>query len=454
MSVLGGILLKPAAIYEVIPLLEPGDFMDGRLSRVYEVMRALNVKGVPVDALTVRDELQLRGTLRDRDEADKLLVQLANTVPTAENILHYAKIVREKALVRRLISLTAEFQAKAFGDYGEADAFFSDFEAEVFRLARLRQHSSVVSLPTYMPDYYEGLGERLAAFKEGRIRGVTTGLTYLDKILGGLQPERLYILAARPGQGKSALGINNIAAHVALEMRAPVFISSLEMSREEIVDRLVSGLTRISGTKVQRGALTTEDYSHRVVPAVQRLGGAPIWIDDQGGQRISDIVSRVRQWRADHNVFPPSADEKHRPHGLVVIDYLQLVEGPAKRESNRQEEVALVSRALKALAKDTKLPVLALAQLNRAIERRSDKDKAPQLSDLRESGSIENDGDAIAFIYREEDTPTIAKVFVRKNRNGALGTISLAWQGDITRFDNLGHDDPDGYYGDSRFSDD
>lgn len=435
-SALGSVLIKPAAFDELASEVVADDFYLPAHRLIFESMAALDGRRQAIDPVAIVAELRQRGSLLALEGGEAYLMELGTSVPTAENLATYARIVREKATLRRLIGACAEIQSAARGDFGAYEDFLDEAEGKVFRVAQRDRRSGYLSLGETMPGLLEGIEARARDGKE--ITGVPSGFSRLDGMTAGLQPENLVIVAGRPGTGKTAWAIN-VAVHAALKHKIPVLIFSLEMSRAELMERMLAAECRIDSTRIRRGLLDFEDWRTRVVPAGSRLSAAPILIDDGAAPTILEIRSKARRFRGDQRYFPTGGGL-----GLVVVDYLQLARGVAgRRDENREREVADISRGLKALAKDLKLPVMALAQLNRGVEHRMDK--TPQLSDLRESGAIEQDADLVLFIHREaafspEANPSEANLIVGKNRHGSTGAVPLTFIKEYTRFENYAED--------------
>jgi replicative DNA helicase len=391
------------------------------------------------------------------DGGQSYLNELANGVPTAETVQHYARIVREKATLRRLIAACAEIQSTAYGDFGEFDSFLDESETKVFKVAQQNRRETYSATGDLMETVLHNLEVRTS--ERRAVTGVPTGFTKLDEITAGLQPENLIIVAARPGGGKTSWAVN-VAMHAALQHKIPVLLFSLEMSKFELMERMLAGEARIDSSRIKRGFLEYADWKNKIHPASGRLAAAPILIDDSSAISIMEIRAKARRFRGDPKYFPPPpiATGGHAPPpppGLIVVDYLQLARGNVgRRDDNRQQEIADISRGLKSLAKDLKLPIIAISQLNREVEKREGK---PRLSDLRESGSIEQDADMVLFIHRDDiatgDVPdhtaptATAEIIIGKHRNGATGAVKMTFIKEYTRFENYA-DDPEAGWGD------
>jgi replicative DNA helicase len=439
-STLGGILVKPSAIDELLTGLMADDFFLPAHREVFEAMLAIDKRRQPIDIISLSDEMKTRGTLPRLEGGESYLVNLANSVPTAENIEHYIRLVKEKATLRRLISACSEIESRAYGEFGNYEEFLDEAENAVFKVAQQTRKETYSSVGEMMSEVLESIEERARERKE--ITGVPTGFTKFDHMTAGLQPENLIIVAARPGVGKTSWAVN-VAMNCALGHKLPVLIFSLEMSKYELMERMLAGEARIDSARLKRGHIEYSDWKNKIYPAGNRLAGAPILIDDSGAPTILDMRAKARRFRSDLRFFPPQAETtgKNHPLGLIVIDYLQLARGSTgRKDESREREIADISRGLKTLAKDLKLPIIAVSQLNRSLEKR--EDKRPQLSDLRESGAIEQDADMIVFIHRDEmfnvesAEKGKAELIIGKHRHGPTGNVPLTFIKEYTRFEN------------------
>lgn len=436
MSVVGGILLHPKALYQVGDLVEPRDFYHPSIAAIYEAMLDLDRSSVPIDQVTVPERMRAADTFHKLRAVggEAYFGELMNSTVSVENIRHHAQIIRTLATVRQLAETAQEIAAKAYGGYGDSEDFIAAAQKQVLDITDRDQKSGPVAIKPILQDALEQLDELR---KRGTlVTGVPTGFTKLDRLTGGLQPGELIIVAGRPSMGKTSF-VMNAAVHAAIGYGIPILVFSLEMSSFSLMCRILASEGRVNAALLRTGQLPAPDWGRLTLP-VARLRQAPLEIDDSSSLRMIDIVARARRWRANDAYF-----NKENQLGLVVVDYLQLIHpGPeAKKNSNREREVAEISRGLKGLAKDLRVPVVALSQLNRSLESRADK--RPMLSDLRESGSIEQDADLVAFIYRDEvydqNSPdkNVAEVILGKQRNGELGTVRLAFLKQHTRFENL-----------------
>jgi replicative DNA helicase len=424
-SVLGAVLLDNAVLPRVIELLTAEDFYRGPHRRVFAAMLELFERDESIDLITLRERLEQKNLLEEVGGA-AFLAALVDQVPTAANVAYHAKIVREKAIMRGLITASTEIAALSYEGAQDVEQILDEAERRIFQLSERSVRAGFVPMRAAVKDSFKVL-EQLYQKKE-HVTGVPSGFTELDNMTSGFQPSDLVIIAGRPSMGKTAF-VLNIAEHVGLVAGLPVAVFSLEMSREQLVMRMLSAVSGVDGNRLRRGFLSREDWP-LLSRAAGKLSESPIFIDDSAACTVLEIRAKARRLKADHGL------------ALVVIDYLQLVRG-RDRVENRQQEISEISRSLKSLAKELKVPVLALSQLSRAVESRGG-DKRPQLSDLRESGAIEQDADVVAFIFREdmyrEDADQqqgIAEVIVRKQRNGPTGVVKLAFRKECTRFANL-----------------
>jgi replicative DNA helicase len=425
-SVLGAILLDNDAVNQAIEILTAEDFYRESHREIFRAMVALSERNQPVDAITLTDALRTGGVLEAVGGAG-YIAELAACVPTAANAGHYARIVREKSLLRSLASISTEIASGAYDSPPNVDEYLDESEHKIFEISERRVRQSFHGMPELTRESIRLL-ERLYERKE-LVTGVPTGFLDLDRLTAGLQPSDLIIIAARPSMGKTALALN-IAAHAATECdpRIGVALFSLEMSKEQLVLRMLCAEGRVDSSRARAGYLGERDFP-KLAQAAARLSEAPIFIDDSSD--TSSIVLKAKCRRLMR--------ERNANLGLIIIDYLQLMRSARPGES-REKEIAEISRSLKALAKELKVPVVALSQLNRQVETRPDR--RPLLADLRESGAIEQDADVIAFIYRDEmyhrdsKEPGVAEVIIAKQRNGPTGTAKLTYLTQFTRFES------------------
>ena len=426
-SILGAILLDNHALNAAIENLKPEDFFLEQHRRVFNQMIALGENQQAIDLVTLTESLHRVGELESSGGAP-YLAALADGMPRVSNVEHYARIVREKALLRNLIHATHNIQQRALEGEDGADTILDNAESSIFALAEDRVKAGLIPVKDIVRDNFERL-EKI--FREGKsITGVSTGYTELDKLLSGLQPSELLILAARPSQGKTALALN-FAENISIRAGSPVAFFSLEMSKESLLQRLVASVAQIDAHKFRTGHLSREDW-RRMTEALGTISSAPIWVDDAGSISVLEIGAKARRLKRDKGL------------SLLIVDYLQLITARG-RFGNRQEEVASISRSLKGLAKELQIPVLVLSQLTRAPER---DERGPQLSDLRESGAIEQDADVVMFIYRphffkagatpEEREET--ELRIAKQRNGPTDTVRFVFRSRLTRFEEAAPD--------------
>jgi replicative DNA helicase len=429
-AVIGAMLVSETAVAVVAERLAAEDFYSEVHRIIYGAMMRLYSRGEPIDQLTLTNELRSVNEF-ERIGGRPYVFQIVESVPTAANAGRYADIVRGKALLRAIIDVGSRITEDAFREPENVSEALDSAEQLVYGVSNrtLREHLAPVS--ELAPGALEMI-QRLYE-QEGEVTGVETGFEDLDRLTTGFHKSDLIILAARPAMGKTALSLNAIW-HAAGERKIPVAIFSLEMSKEQLVQRLISQTTRIPAQSLRSGNVKAEDWP-KLVRGVAEVSRAPIWIDDTAGVTLMEIRAKVRRLASQLNV----AGEL--PLSLVVVDYLQLMVGQGNRAENRQQEIAEISRGLKVLARDLDVPVLAIAQLSRAVETRHDK--RPLLSDLRDSGAIEQDADMVMFLYRDEyynpesDDKGIAEVIVGKHRNGPTGKVQLAWMEQYTKFASL-----------------
>lgn len=424
-SVLGGILLENEAINRVLETLTPEDFYRESHRKIFRAMVELSDRNEPVDIITLSELLKARGDLEAAGGA-AYLASLNDAVPTAANISYYARIVREKAILRHLIAASTQIATRGYEEQSNVDEFLDAAEKVIFDIAEKKIQASFVAVGDMIKDTLKAV-EKLYERKE-LVTGVPTGFKDLDKLTAGLQTSELIVVAGRPSMGKTAFALN-ITTHAALNAGVGVAIFSLEMAREQLVLRMLCSEARVDNSKVRAGYLGERDFP-KLANAAGRLHEASIYIDDTPAISVLELRAKARRLIRD----------REKKVGLVVVDYLQLMRGMGNA-SNREQEISEISRSLKALAKELRVPVIALSQLNRRVEDRGDK--RPMMADLRESGAIEQDADVIAFIYRDEvynpkspDKGT-AEIIIAKQRNGPIGTVQLAFLNEFTRFEDL-----------------
>ena len=420
---LGCLMLDKEAIVKVVDSIKSEDFYKGIHQDIYQVMIDLYEKSDPIDIVSVSAKLKERNRLEDIGGSE-YLSSLINSVPTATHVANYAKIVRQKKILRDLISASEEIGLSAFNESEDIDYLLDKAEKAVFEIGQRALTQSFVSIKDILPETFERLDQ--LAKHHGTLRGVPTGFRDLDNKLSGLQKTDLVILAARPGMGKTSLALD-IARHVAVRENLPVGIFSLEMGKDQLADRLISSTGNIDAWHIRTGQLTSDDYS-RIQHAMGSLSDAPLYIDDAGSVNILQIRAMARRLQSTKGL------------SLLVVDYLQLME-PMNRFASPVQQVTENSRALKMLAKELNVPVLVLSQLSRAVESRVPQ--IPRLSDLRESGAIEQDADVVMFIYRDDFynenslKPGIAQVIIEKHRNGSTGSVELYFEKTQASFKDL-----------------
>jgi len=423
MSVLGSMLLEEAAISEAIEILNVSHFYKDAHKKIYSSVVSLFDGGKPVDLVTLTDDL------KNKDQLDEVggaayLATLTTAVPTAANIGHYAKIVKEKALLRNLISTATQIIADGYESDEDVDSLVDKAERLIFDITSKRIEKDLVPLKDIIKNSIETIDTLYQ--RKANVTGVPTGFYELDIMTAGLQLSDLIIIAGRPSMGKSAL-VCSMAEHVGVIEKVPVAIFSLEMSKEQLVQRMLCSHAKVDAHKVRTGFLAQSDWP-KLTQAAGKLSEAPMYIDDTPSITALELKAKARRLKAQYDIQ------------LIILDYLQLMQGPAGSE-NRQQEISEISRSLKALARELKVPLIAVSQLSRAVESRADH--RPQLSDLRESGAIEQDADVVALLLREEYySPTdenrgVADLILAKQRNGPVGTIKLAFVKEYTRFENL-----------------
>lgn len=420
-SVLGAILIDSSAINLVAEFLKPEHFYNPSHQLIFQSMLSLFEKQQPIDIVTLVNQLKTEGNLK-KIGGKSYLSDLIDTVPTSANIEKYGQIVKDHYTKRKLIEISSRTVEKAFDEQAEVKKLLDGVETEIFSLSQEHLHRDFIHLREALAESFERLEELM---KSGaQFRGIPTGYEELDKKLAGFQPSNLIILAARPALGKTSFALN-IAANVAIKNKFPVGFFSLEMSKEELVDRLLVAAADIDAWRLKTGRLSDEDYQ-RITEAMGELSEAPIFIDDTPGISILEMRAKARKLKARNDLR------------LLFVDYLQLADA-GRRFDSRVQEVSFVSQGLKNLARELKIPVIAISQLSRAVEQRGTK--KPQLSDLRESGSIEQDADVVLFLYQEEESEDLldqnkrlVKVSIAKHRNGPIGEIDLLFRGDRVKF--------------------
>lgn len=431
MSVLGGILLDEQALDRVLEILRPEDFYRESHRKIFESLIDLSEKSEPADMVTLAANLQSRQLLENIG-GHAYLATLVDYVPTAANIVYYCRLVKEKAIARHLISVATDIATSGYAG-GNMEQVLDQAEKAIFEIAENRTRPSYFAVREILKDTFKNI-EKLYERKE-LVTGVPTGYSDLDRMTAGLQPGDLVVVAGRPSMGKTAFCLN-IAEYAAVksERKVATLIFSLEMGKEQLVQRLLCSVARVDASRLRTGNLGDSDWP-KLTDAAGELSGAKIYIDDTPAISVLELRSKARRLKAQENI------------GLIIVDYLQLMRG--NNPESRQQEISDISRSLKALAKELSVPVMALSQLNRSLENRTDK--RPVMADLRESGAIEQDADVIMFVYRDEvycphckkheecneNHRGAAEIVIGKQRNGPIGTVNLAFRGEFTRFENL-----------------
>ena len=424
-AVLGAMLIKKDAIIEVQEILRPEDFYREAHKVAYEAMLKLTDNEEAVDIVTLTEELRKEEQL-ERVGGVRFVTDIANTVPTAANISYHAKIVKEKAELRRLIDAATAIAAAAYEDTDEVANIMDDAEKRILAVAAGQSTDGFEPMKTILLRTFDRINDLYDS--KGNITGISTGFKDLDNLTSGLQPSDLVLVAARPSMGKTAFTLN-MASYIGLHNLGTVAFFSLEMSKEQLMQRMLCSEGGIDAQRLRTGQLEDEEWT-RLVETANRLNNAPIFIDDTAGITVMEMRSKARRLKAEHGL------------SVIFIDYLQLMQGrPSKNSDNRQQEISEISRSLKALARELNVPVIALSQLSRSVESR--QVKRPMLSDLRESGSLEQDADIVMFLYREDyydkdtEAKNITEVIIAKHRNGPVDTIKLFFQKEFTKFRDL-----------------
>ncbi|MDT2044761.1 replicative DNA helicase [Priestia aryabhattai] len=423
-AVLGAIFLEPSSLTLASELLIPEDFYRAAHQKIFTCMLKLSDQGEPVDLVTVTSDLANQKILEEIGGV-AYLSDLANSVPTAANIEYYAKIVEEKSILRRLIRTATDIASEGYAREDEVEVLLNEAEKNILEVAQRKNTGVFQNIKDVLVQTYDNI--EVLHNRKGDITGIPTGFTDLDRMTAGFQRNDLIIVAARPSVGKTAFALN-IAQNVATKTDENVAIFSLEMGAEQLVMRMLCAEGNIDAQRLRTGSLTSEDWG-KLTMAMGSLSNAGIYIDDTPGVRVGEIRSKCRRLKQEGGL------------GMILIDYLQLIQGNGRSGENRQQEVSEISRSLKALARELQVPVIALSQLSRGVEQR--QDKRPMMSDIRESGSIEQDADIVAFLYREDyyekdtENQNIIEIIIAKQRNGPVGTVQLAFVKEYNKFVNL-----------------
>ena len=423
-AILGSMLTDKDAVMAALEVLKEDSFYREDNKLIFSAITSLYAKNEPIDIITVKAELAEMGAL-DRVGGLEYLVELPERVPTTANVERYVKIVDEKAMLRRLIASANELVSLGYDESENVDNIMDMAEKKIFDLASKKNTKGYAVMKDILVESFAEL-ERLYNQK-GNVTGISTGFYDLDNVTAGLHNSDLLIVAARPAMGKSAFAIN-LAANAAILSKVPVVIFNLEMSKEQIGNRILCSEALVDSNKIRTGQLEDDDWV-KLAQTLGRMSDAPIYIDDTPGISVMEIRAKCRKLKLEKNI------------GLIVIDYLQLISGSGKKNTSREQEISEISRSLKILAKELNVPVIALSQLSRTAEKRDDK--RPMLSDLRESGAIEQDADIVMFLYRDDyynpdtEKKNVAEVILAKHRGGSTGTVELAWLPSYTKFANL-----------------
>lgn len=423
-SVIGSMIMDKDAITSASELLIGEDFYQNQYGILFDAMIELYNEGKPVDLVTLQDKV------KEKDIPEELcsvefIRELISAVPTSANVKYYANIVKEKALLRRLIRITEGIANDCYLNKDKTESILESAEKQVFDIVQNRSTGDFVSIKDIVIQSLESI--EAAAKNKGSVTGVPTGFYDLDYKTAGLQPSDLIIVAARPSMGKTAF-VLNIAEHVAVKQKISTVIFSLEMSKDQLVKRIISMNSKVDSQAIRTGDLQDEDWM-KIVESAKDIGDSSLIIDDTPGITVQELRSKCRKLKLENNL------------GLIIIDYLQLMSGGSRRVESKQQEIAEISRSLKSIAREVQAPVIALSQLSRAVEQRPDK--RPMMSDLRESGAIEQDADVVMFIYRDEyynkesQDAGVSEIIIGKQRNGPTGTVKLRWLSEYTKFANL-----------------
>jgi len=432
MAVLGAMLIEKEAITKVVEIISEIDFYKEVHRQIFVTARDLYLENQPADIITISDRLKKNGMFAEAGGAS-YLTSLIDSVQTAANVEHYANIIRDKSILRQLVNAGSEIVTEAFNERNLPSEILDKSQASLFKISQSKNSRGFSKVSELVRPTLKNL-EKLHSDKKD-IPGLRTGFTDLDAMTAGLQPSELIIIAARPSMGKTSFALN-IAEHVALEEKKPVAIFSLEMSKELLMMRFLASISRVNAHNLRKGRFQPADWS-RLTTAAQKISESPIYLDDSSDISVIELRARARRLATE-------LDAKKTPLSLILIDYIQIMRGSSGYSESRQQEIAEISRSLKGLARDLKVPVIALSQLSRKTEDRGRKDNKPQLSDLRESGAIEQDADVVAFIYREgyynktdPDVKNSATIIIGKQRNGPVGELELQFESEFTKFSDL-----------------
>ncbi|MBE5935845.1 MAG: replicative DNA helicase [Lachnospiraceae bacterium] len=425
-SVIGSIFIDREAATSVGEMLVGEDFYQKQYGIIFEAMIELYNENKPIDLVTLQDKLTEKD-LPPEYSGVEFIRELVIAVPTSANVKHYAEIVKEKAVLRKLIKITEGIANDCYLNKDSLESILEQSEKQIFNIVQSRGNSDYVDIKDVVLQSLESIEE--VAKNKGRVTGVSTGFLDLDYKTSGMQPSDFILIAARPSMGKTAF-VLNLAEYMAVQQKVTTAIFSLEMSKDQLVKRMLAMNSRVDSQLIRTGNLKDDDWV-KLIEGAREIGESKLILDDTPSISIAELRSKCRKFKLEHNL------------GIIMIDYLQLMSGGSKKSESRQQEISDISRSLKALARELNVPVIALSQLSRAVEQRPDK--RPMLSDLRESGAIEQDADVVMFVYRDDyynkdsEDKGVAEIIIGKQRNGPTGTVKLKWQAELTRFANLEH---------------
>lgn len=425
-SVIGSMFMDREAALTVSEMLTADDFYQKQYGIIFESMVELYNENKPIDLVTLQDKLNEKD-LPPEYSSVEFIRELVIAVPTSANVKHYAQIVKEKAVLRKLIKITESIANECYLSKDSLETILEQTEKQIFNIVQSRGASDYVDIKDVVLQSLESI--EVVAKNKGSVTGVSTGFIDLDYKTSGMQPSDFILIAARPSMGKTAF-VLNLAEHMAVKQKVTTAIFSLEMSKDQLVKRMLAMNSRVDSQLIRTGNLKDDDWV-KLIEGAREIGESKLILDDTPSISIAELRSKCRKYKLEHNL------------GIIMIDYLQLMSGGGKKSESRQQEISDISRSLKALARELNVPVIALSQLSRAVEQRPDK--RPMLSDLRESGAIEQDADVVMFVYRDDyynkdsEDKGVAEIIIGKQRNGPTGTVKLKWQAELTRFANLEH---------------
>ena len=425
-AVVGAMIMDREAIAIASDIITDDDFYGKQYGTVFAALVELNNDGKPVDVVTLQDKLREKG-VSSTINSTEFIMSLVNAVPTSANVKHYADIVAKKALLRRMIRVNEDIANKCYADQEAVEDILVEAEKKVYDVVQQRATEDIKPIRESVMEVLDAIG--VASRTKGNVTGLETGFLDLDYMTAGLHPAELILIAARPAMGKTAF-VLNIAEHIAFRLKECVAIFSLEMPREQLIQRLIALESKVDSQHIRTGELSEAEWE-KVIESANTIAESKLLLDDSSNLTIGDLQSKCRKYKMDHDLK------------LIIIDYLQLMSGNGKNSNDRQREITEISRSLKILARELNVPVIALSQLSRKVEERPDH--RPMLSDLRESGAIEQDADIVMFIYRDDyynkdsDRKGIADIIIAKQRGGSIGDVSLVWMEQYTKFANMEH---------------